>query len=252
MSSETTMTDSCYCHEAGKMAAECDDLGTVFRSVGTSFGYEDIETKFARYKEFKSTWCRSGKKVNFQITDYLAEAGPEVLGDFALSLYMKIARRGDGDIYGPRLREYLVSDAFLERNQPLYVRRSRNLSRSPRGENFDLRDTYNNLMATGMLGESRNVSLNWTIKENRMRVGYCSTIMHVVAISSLLDNMNVPEHVHEYVLYHELLHLEDGLSSGRRHHTAEFRAKEHLYPRWRESEDWLRRLAAKKVDLLRS
>jgi predicted metallopeptidase len=234
------------------MTAECDELGTAFRTVGTTFGYEDIDVKFGRYKEFKSTWCRSGKKVSFQITDYLSGAGPEVLEDFALSLYMKIAHRGEGNIYGPRLKEYLVSDDFLERNQPLYVKRSRNLSRSPLGENFDLRDTHNNLLASGMLGESRNVSLNWTINENRMRVGYCSTIMHVVAISSLLDNMNVPEYVHEYVLYHELLHLEDGLSNGRRHHTAEFRAKEHLYPRWRESEDWLRRLAAKKVDLSRS
>ncbi len=243
------MTDSCYCHEAGKMSAESDTLGTAFCTVGTTFGYDDIEAKFARYKEFKSTWCRSGKKVSFQITDYLAEAGPDVRGDFAMSLYTKIAHRGDGNIYSPRLREYLVSDAFLERNQPLYIKRSRNLTRSPRGENFDLRDTYDNLLASGMLDEPQKVSLNWTISENRMRVGYCSTIMHVVAISSLLDNMNVPEHVHEYVLYHELLHLEDGLSNGKRHHTAEFRAKEHLYPKWRESEDWLRRLAAKRVDL---
>jgi hypothetical protein len=32
----------------------------------------------------------------------------------------------------------------------------------------------------------------------------------------LLDNEKVPDFVHEYVLYHELLHLEDGLSDGHR------------------------------------
>ena len=73
--------------------------------------------------------------------------------------------------------------------------------------------------------------------------------MRVVAISSVLDNEKVPDFVHEYVLYHELLHLEDGLGAGRRHHPASFRARERMYPRWRESEDWLKRLAARKVDL---
>ncbi len=243
------MTDSCYCHEEGKMIAESDPLDTTFRSVGTTFGFEAIDARFARYKEFKSTWCRNGKRVSFEITDYLAGAKPEVLGDFALSLYTKIARRGDGNIYSPRLRSYLCSDEFLARNQPLYVRRSRNLSRSPQGMHFDLRETYDDLLATGLVQESRNVSLNWTLGKNRMRVGYCSTIMHVVAISSLLDHWRVPEHVHEYVLYHELLHLEEGLTNGKRHHTPEFRAKEHKYPWWRESEDWLRRLASGKVDL---
>ena len=69
------------------------------------------------------------------------------------------------------------------------------------------------------------------------------------AISSLLDNEKVPDFVHEYVLYHELLHLEDGLSDGRRHHTPEFKARERQHPRWKESEEWLRKLAARKVDL---
>lgn len=231
------------------MPAEREILDNTFRTVGTDFGFEDIDAQFAGFKEFKSTWTRCGRKISFQISDYLSDAGPVVLEDFARSLYSRLARQGDGGLYGPCLKEYLSSDAFLERNQPLYLKRSRNLSRTARGERYDLKETYENLVRQGMVSGSPHASLNWTVKENRMRVGYCSVIMHVVAISSLLDNENVPEHVHEYVLYHELLHLEEGLSNGHRHHTSEFRAREHQYPKWRESEDWLRRLAARKIDL---
>lgn len=231
------------------MDLDKDELDYAFREVGGSFGFEEIDAQFAQYKEFKSTWSRCGKKVSFQISDYLSEAGSEVLQDFAQSLYSRLGHLGNGNIYGPRLKEYLRSDEFLARNQPLYVRRSRNLSRTPKGEHYDLRETYENLVNKGMVSPFPHASLSWTVRGNRTRVGYCSVIMHVVAISSLLDNEKVPEHVHEYVLYHELLHLEDGLSNGHRHHTREFREREHQYPMWKESEDWLRRLAARKIDL---
>jgi len=46
------------------------------------------------------------------------------------------------------------------------------------------------------------------------------------------------------VLYHELLHLEAGLSSDAPKHGPEFRRKERMHPRWREAEAHLRRLAA--------
>ncbi len=244
------MTDSSYCQEeAAGLIADIGDLDNTFRSVGTTYGYEDIDADFASYKEFKSTWRRCGKKVSFQISDYLEGANTWVLGDFARSLYARIARNGPPQSYSDRLSGYLQSPEFVARNQPIYLKRSRNLSRTPAGRVYDLKETYESLLARGMVKRCDEASLNWTKSGNRLRVGYCSVLMRVVTISSVLDNEKVPDFVHEYVLYHELLHLEDGLGAGRRHHPASFRARERMYPRWRESEDWLKRLAARKVDL---
>ena len=82
------MTDTSYCQEgATGLITDIGDLDNTFRSVGTTYGYEDIDADFASYKEFKSTWRRCGKKVSFQISDYLEGANTWVLGDFARSLY---------------------------------------------------------------------------------------------------------------------------------------------------------------------
>jgi hypothetical protein len=244
------MTDTSYCRQGTATPIANDDtLNSAFKSIGRNYGYDQIDADFASYKEFKSTWERCGNKVSFQISDYLGDARREVLADFAEALFDRIARRGRTCLYGPRLKAYLESDEFVRRNQSTYVRRSRNMNRNSRGQHYDLKETYETLVARGMVPPSDDASLNWTINGNRMRVGYCSVLMRVVAVSSLLDHEKVPAFVHEYVLYHELLHLDEGLSEGRRHHTLEFKLRERQHPKWQESEEWLRRLAAHKVDL---
>ncbi|MDW5563046.1 MAG: hypothetical protein SA339_07455 [Methanomassiliicoccus sp.] len=244
------MTDILYLGEGSTKPIACEDvLDTTFRTMGTAYGYEKIEAAFVSCKEFKSTWQRLGKSVSFEISDYLGHARPEILGDFAQALYDRIDRRTHGCVYSSRLKAYLESDDFVRRNQATYLKRSRNLVKDSRGQRFDLKETYDRLVDSGIVSPSTSVSLNWTRSENRMRVGYCSVLMRVVAISSLLDNEKVPDFVHEYVLYHELLHLEDGLSDGHRHHPPEFKAREREHPKWRESEEWLHRMAARKVDL---
>lgn len=244
------MTDITYLGEGGtKLGIGEEILDTTFTTMGAAYGFEEVKADFMSFKEFKSTWQRLGKKVSFEISDYLGGARPEIMGDFAQALYGRIEKRTPGCVYSPRLKAYLESDDFVQRNQATYIRRSRNLTRSAEGQHFDLQESYERLVDSGIVSPSRDVSLNWTRGSNRMRVGYCSVLMRVVAISSLLDSDKVPDFVHEYVLYHELLHLEDGLSDGHRHHPPEFKAREKLHPKWRESEDWLRKLAARKVDL---
>jgi hypothetical protein len=244
------MTDITYLGEGSAKFGECEDaLDTTFRTMGMAYGFNAVKADYASYKEFKSTWQRMGTAVSFEISDYLGNARPEVLGDFAQALYERIEKRTPGCVYSPRLKAYLESDDFVSRNQSTYVKRSRNLTRSAQGRHFDLKETYDRLVEGGMVSPSAGISLHWTRSGNRMRVGYCSVLMRVVAISSLLDNEKVPDFVHEYVLYHELLHLEDGLSDGHRHHPPEFKVRERQYPRWQESEEWLRKLAARRVDL---
>ena len=66
-----------------------------------------------------------------------------------------------------------------------------------------------------------------------------------VAVSSALDHPDIPEFVAEYVLYHELLHLEGDALSPR--HGRDFRRREREHPRWEEAEKWLRKLASRRV-----
>ena len=233
----------CSPGEAIEMSTE---LAEVFDSQGRDYGYDDILAEFAPYKEFKSTWRRSGRSVQFQISDYLSGADRAVLEDFADSLYYRISRNSRRSIYTPRLKAWLQSREFLSRNQPLYLERSRNISLDHQGRVYDLQDAYLSLRDQGLVCDCPTAVFNWTVRGNRMRVGYCSVLMQVIAVSSILDSSKVPSFVSEYVLYHELLHIQDGLRTDGRHHDKEFHEKEQRHPRWKESEQWLRRLAARR------
>jgi hypothetical protein len=61
-------------------------------------------------------------------------------------------------------------------------------------------------------------------------------------MSRTLDDLNVPEIVVEFVLYHELLHKHHGakLVNGKRMvHTPEFRRSERKFKFYQEAQRWL-------------
>lgn len=235
--------DAMHAGERSRMSAELTD---VFISLGREHGYDDVVAEFAPFKEFKSTWRRLGSSVRFQISDYMVGADHGALEDYAASLYERLSRRSRKSIYTPRLTSWLTSRDFLSRNQALYLERSRNLSLDHRGRVYDLQEAYLSLRDQGLVRACPDAVFNWTVRDNRRKVGYCSVLMKVVAISSIMDSEKVPPFVSEYVLYHELLHLQDGLRPGSRCHDRDFHERERLHPRWKESEEWLRRLARRR------
>jgi len=220
-------------------------LQAIFEGVGKECGYEFVEARYYPFKELKSTWSRNRWKVTFRISDYLEGSEDAVLGDFAEALFRRM-EKGNGTVYGERVMRWLKSNNFLSRNQPLYLERSRNLSLSPEGGYYDLENSLDTLRDMDLV-EVDDPYLTWTRGANMRRVGYCSVLMKVIAVSSALDSPQVPDFVHQYVLYHELIHLETGRETLSPRHGREFRRRERMYPRWEEAESWLRRLASSKV-----
>jgi predicted metal-dependent hydrolase len=74
------------------------------------------------------------------------------------------------------------------------------------------------------------------------RVGYCSVLMKVIVISSVLDSQEIPKFVVDYVLYHELTHLNKGFDPFGQKHGIDFLALEHIFPMHSEANEWLKRL----------
>ncbi len=131
-------------------------------------------------------------------------------------------------------------------HRPAYISRSRNLTRTANGEVAYLYDSVQRLMDSSLLSESdiENSYISWTRRDSVRRVGFCSTMFRVVGISSRLDSDDIPDHVRDYVVYHECLHLRQGYRPSHRVHDAEFRSWERSYPGWRESETVLRKLGS--------
>ena len=227
--------------EVMKMSSQ-SDINQPFLTVGQRFGYDQVDAEFHPFKEFKTTWERCGTSAEFKVTDYLATASPEILEEFAKCLFTRIQQR-KSEVYSEPIRNWLQSQSFIERNQPIYLRRSRNLLCSPLGAHYDLREPLGSLQSQGLVKDGHHTFISWTDRPNRFRMGYCSVLMKVIAISSVLDSPDIPKYVAEYVLYHEMIHLEKGLDSMRSQHNAEFRRLERKHPRFKEAEDWLKRIA---------
>jgi predicted metal-dependent hydrolase len=216
-------------------------LRESFNRAGSQMGYANVDATYRPFKEFKTTWSRTGDSAVFLVTDYLRGAPKTILEEFAASLFARARAKGRGERYSETVRQYLRSEEFVSRNRPLYLARSRNLAYSMRGRYHDLRDSYDRLLSSGLLPHVPNTYITWTARPNKNRLGYCSLLMRTVAISSGLDKAEIPSFVTDYVLYHELLHMQEGATFTGRHHTPAFLARERLYPRWQEAEDWLRK-----------
>jgi hypothetical protein len=223
-----------------------DAMEEAFQKVGRRFGFTDVEASYYPFKEFKTTWQRIGSEATFKVTDYLQGATNDVMQDFASCLFTRIQRQRR-EVYTPKVRDFLCSEQFVRMNQEKYLRRSRNLTFSSFGKEYDLEVLLNSLRRKGLVENGEDTFLSWTDKPNRFRMGYCSVLMKVVAISSALDRKNVPDFAAEYVLYHEMLHLKMGTDSLRSYHDSDFKREERRYPRWREAENWLKKVALDSV-----
>jgi len=218
-------------------------LQDCFSRVGAEHGFKDVHAKWEGFKEFKATWKRCSSSADLRITDYMQDSGKDLISDLAKGIFGRMGRGGSREIYSERLKQHFLTQDFILRNQPLYLRRSRNLAYADQGHVHDLEALQADLLDMGLVRRVPHTYVSWTKGENRQRMGYCSVIMRVVAISRALDRKDVPSFVPSYVLYHELLHLENGLRFGS-YHDKEFRQRERIHPHHEEAERWLRRIAS--------
>ncbi len=189
-----------------------------------------MEAEFVPKKDFWYAWSvRNGRAV-LRICDYLQGAPDDVLADFGRS----VIERGLGSGWRPpeSFVRFVDSDEFILSRRPVFIRRSRNLARTDRGEHAFLPDSVDRLIDAGLLDAS-DVDcswFSWTRRDSVRRVGFCATMFRVVGISSALDSPDVPQEALDYVVYHECLHLRQRYRPVGAVHDAEFRRWEGAYP----------------------
>ena len=223
------------------MMNETKMLNDAFRTVGMEHGYDSVSADFSEFKEFKVKWQRSGGWAEFEVSDYMKDAPPEVMDGLAETIFSRISRRWSRN-YPPTMMSWITSEDFVKKKQPLYLMRARNLSGRPDGVHVDLKGSYERLIDMGLTNHDKDLRISWTRHPNTKRVGYCSVLMKVIAVSSIFDDPNIPLFVSDYVLYHELIHMAKGFDPFGQRHGPDFHVLERLYPRRKEAEEWLKRL----------
>lgn len=204
--------------------------------------YPSVSAAMASRKEYFYSWRARGGSIEITLSDYLDGAPDEVLCDVA----EMVCRRSKKLQWGEpeSFLEYVSDPDFIAEYRPVYIKRSRNLTRSDMGEHFCLMDSVQRLLDDDMLqpGDIENAYMSWTVRDTTRRLGFCSTMFRVVGISSVLDSPDVDDDMRDYVVYHECLHLRQRYSGDSRHHDSRFRSWERAYPDWKGIEARLGRL----------
>lgn len=224
------------------MTEQDEHLRSIALPIGRSFGFDDVNALFKKKKEFQFAWRIKNNCIEIYISDYLQDAPDAVLYDLIETIFTHV--KGKRPVFSKEYMDWVTSDDFINKQRAIYLKRSKNLTRSHVGNVRDLVDSAQRLLDSGLVHPSDidNSMFTWTSRPNYRRVGYCSPMMRVVAISSALDCNNVPENVLDFVVYHEILHLRQGYRPFVRSHDREFRSQERSFPGYEEAEAFLKKL----------
>ena len=115
-----------------------------------------------------------------------------------------------------------------------------------RGQVHDLEASFHRVNSEYFGGLLKKPALRWGSVASTRTYGKYRFTQDLLTISPSLDAADIPEWVLDFVVFHELLHKALGLTpkAGRQYaHTPEFRAAERAHPRYREADDFLKRLS---------
>ena len=171
------------------------------------------------------------------VTDYLADAPPGIVED--LLGFMFGGKKGNPGLY----EEYVSSDEFIQAKRPEYLARG-SFTCTSEGKYRSLSDSVQRLFDAGFLDESdmRNTYITWTKRKTKRILGRCHSMFRVISISPILDSPDVREECLDFVVYHEFLHIRQGLRTGKRHHDTSFRLQERAFPGYGKIQEELSRL----------
>ena len=223
------------------MTTAAETLKESFGTIGRKYGYDNVGAEFVAYRDFKVKWTRSYKWAEFQVSDYLMDAPGVVIDGLAETLFSRISGT-DANSYTPEMTDWITSDGFRESKQPIYVRRSRNITRSSAGKFKDLKESLDRLKGMGLVDQGAEPYLTWTKEDLSSTVGYCSTLMDTIVISSIFDSDTIPDCVLDFALYHEYLITRNGWANFGKADEFDICAEEKKFPKWKEAENWMRRL----------
>lgn len=219
-----------------------EELTKLLMPLARRHRYNGFEAHFKSTRDLSASWRVRFNSLEISISDYLADAPDEAILEFTEAVILVANGKKAPEM--PTYMEWITSDQFIKSKRKLFVQRSKNLSRAHVGDHYDIMESVQRLLDSGLIVPSDidNSYYTWTDRPNYRKVGYCSPLVRTVAISCALDDPKVPENVLDYVVFHETLHLRQGYRPFQRSHDRDFKAMERDYPGRKECEHFLKEL----------
>lgn len=217
----------------------------IFRELKPRTELPAIRVQFRPFTNLSSRIRLREGRIIVGISDLLREAPEPVIEALLWILLSKLYRRAIPNEYQQRYREFVNQEEFREGLGTLRQTRGRKQIAPPAGACFDLEEVFETVNARHFGGRVSRPQLGWSRQRARTLLGHYDPHHHMIVLSSLLDHPRVPRLVVDFVMYHEMLHIQIPVThrgSRRSVHPPEFRAAERQFPAYAEAKAFLKLL----------
>jgi hypothetical protein len=217
----------------------------VFRELKPRTPVPELCVEFCRFANADSFIRLESGRLHVRITDLLSGAPAPVMEALAHILLGKLYRKPIARKFNHRYRLYLNRKDVRRQAQLVRRIRGRKFISGPQGEHFNLDEVFERLNARYFDGLMGRPQLGWSRGRSRTMLGHFDPSHNAIIISRILDQKRLPDLALEYVMFHEMLHLQypvDHAGVRRRVHTREFRDAEKKFPYLKEAKELLKSL----------
>lgn len=219
----------------------------VFRRLGVERPGPNFEVQFRPFTGIRSTVVLRQNTVRVRISDLLREAPPLVLEALAEILLARLFRRRPSREARACYLAYVFAPAMRRRTDEARRRRGRKHLLPARGRCYDLEEIFARLNRRFFRSELPRQRLGWSLKRSRTVLGHYDSAHGAITISRWLDSPSVPQYLVDYLVFHEMLHMQfpvERQDHRRVVHSAEFRAAEKKFPNFEKARQRLRLIGA--------
>jgi hypothetical protein len=217
----------------------------VFRELKPRTPLPRLHVEFCQFANADSFIRLDNGLLHVRISDLLEGAPAPVMEALAYILLGKLYRKPVARQYAHRYRLYLNRRDVRRQAQLVRQIRGRKFLSGPQGQVYNLEEVFERLNRQFFDGLMGRPQLGWSRGVSRSMLGHFDPAHNAIIISRILDQARVPALALEYVMFHEMLHLQhpvDHAGARRRVHTREFREAEKKFPRLKDAKELLKRL----------
>jgi len=218
--------------------------GRVFKDLRPTLATPGIQVRYYRFTNLTSNIRLIQGQLLVKISDLLDDAPAHVQESLAYILLSKLFRQRPPKPMMDSYRLYLSRQDVRGRLNEVRQKRGKKLLAPPGGNHFDLDSMFEAINSRYFGSTMVKPKLGWSMQESRTILGHYDASHHAIAISRRLDRAEIPAHVVEYVLYHEMLHIKHPVEhkgSIRKIHTRAFQQEEKLFVKYLEAKAYLKK-----------
>ncbi len=210
----------------------------VFHRLGLKRPTPNFHVEYHAFAGLRNIILRRDHVVRVRVSDLLADAPPLVLEALAEILLTRVFRRRPSCEARACYLAYVFAPGMRRRIDE--ARRERGSKRllPAKGRWYDLEEIFRNLNRRFFRSELPRPRLGWSLRRSRTLLGHYDSAHGTITISRRLDSPSVPRYVVDYLVFHEMLHMQfpvERRDHRRVVHSPEFRAAEKKFPKFEEA-----------------